>query len=80
MDDKWEIEDEISYLDLLGKLTNGTSVTVTYHGTIVGSFVPSEVPNRDAGMDVVDHLLNLDLVQPGPGFRFKDLIHEGHKY
>jgi antitoxin (DNA-binding transcriptional repressor) of toxin-antitoxin stability system len=80
MDDKWEISDESSLLELLDRLTDGTSVDVTYHGQVVGSFIPNDMVDETTAAAAVEHLLKLDVIEPGPGFRFKDLVHEGHKY
>ena len=80
MDDKWEISDESSLLDLLGRLAQYESVDVTYNGQVVGSFTPNDLPDAATAQRAVAHLLQLNVIEPGPGFRFKDLAHEGHKY
>ena len=80
MDDKWEISDESTLHEVMTRLAGYSSVEVTYHGKVVGSFVPNDVPDFQTAEDAVERLLKLDVVTPGPGFRFKDLAHEGHKY
>ena len=80
MDDQWEISEESSLLELLSRLAEYSSVDVTYRGQVVGSFTPNDLPDPQTAKRAVEHLLKLDVIEPGPGFRFKDLAHEGHKY
>ena len=80
MEDKWEISDESTLFKVLSRLADYTSVDVTYNGQVIGSFVPNDVPDSKTAQDAVEHLLALDVINPGPGFRFKDWAHEGHKY
>ena len=66
---------------LLDKVANGESITITRHGEPVAQLIPAR-PARDpeALAALVEEIKRTRKGRSLKGIRIKDLVHEGHKY
>ena len=74
-------EAKTHFSQLLDKVANGESITITRHGEPVAQLVPAK-PARDpqALEALVEEIKRTRKGRLLRGIKIKDLIHEGHKY
>ena len=74
-------EAKAHFSQLLDKVENGESITITRHGEPVAQLVPTK-PARDpqALEALVEEIKRTRKGRSLGGIKIKDLIHEGHKY
>ena len=74
-------EAKTHFSQLLDKVANGESITITRHGEPVAQLVPAK-PARDpqALEALVEEIKRTRKGRSLEGIKIRDLIHEGHKY
>lgn len=81
MDDKPRIEPDEPLNALLDRVERGEEVVISRDGKPIAKLVQSEpVADRSEAIAAMNRIIEMSEGVTLGGLRFKDLIHEGHKY
>lgn len=79
MDDRSHIDEDLN--EALAQVRRGEQVTLHHRGEPVAKLVPVDpVWDKKDALEAVEHMKTWRQGISLRGLRFKDLIHEGHKY